>query len=76
MAKMTVLSFILILVLVLSIENMGVVGDGCCTDYHRGPCEHGKDDAAPDGSCFKFCTTQQFCRDALCKNNNVCHCAC
>ncbi|MBA0727155.1 hypothetical protein Golax_000171 [Gossypium laxum] len=43
----------------------------------HGACEHGKDDEAPDGSCFKyFCTTPQFCRDALCKNNNVCHCAC
>ncbi|MFQ6652215.1 hypothetical protein Gotur_024187 [Gossypium turneri] len=27
-------------------DIMGVVGEGCCTDYHRGQCTHGKDDQA------------------------------
>ncbi|MFQ6620564.1 hypothetical protein Gotur_000025 [Gossypium turneri] len=27
-------------------DIMGVVGEGCCADYHRGPCTHGKDDQA------------------------------
>ncbi|MFQ6620565.1 hypothetical protein Gotur_000025 [Gossypium turneri] len=46
---------------------MGVVGEGCCADYHRGPCTHGKDDQAPDGDCFKFCTTEMlFAKIMMC----------
>ncbi|MBA0549384.1 hypothetical protein Golob_020420 [Gossypium lobatum] len=51
---------------------MGVVGEGCCTDYHRGPCTHGKDDQAPDGDCFKFCTTEMLFAKIMIY---VCHCA-
>ncbi|MBA0881192.1 hypothetical protein Goshw_022388 [Gossypium schwendimanii] len=48
-------------------DIMGVVGEGCCTDYHRGPCTHGKDDRAPDGDCFKFCTTEMlFAKIMMC----------
>ncbi|MBA0605809.1 hypothetical protein Godav_018346 [Gossypium davidsonii] len=46
---------------------MGVVGEGCCAYYHRGPCTLGKDDQAPDGDCFKFCTTEMlFAKIMMC----------
>ncbi|KAK5820303.1 hypothetical protein PVK06_025349 [Gossypium arboreum] len=51
-------------------DIMGVVGEGCCADYHRGPCTHGKDDQSPDGDCFKFCTTEMLFAKIMILNND------
>ncbi|GMI87687.1 hypothetical protein like AT5G52605 [Hibiscus trionum] len=74
MAKTQVVSFLLFTVLILSIDIMGVVGDGkCCKNISLGGCKLGVDDERPDGKCFKYCTPE--CKFAHCQSNQ-CHCAC
>ncbi|XP_022759826.1 putative defensin-like protein 20 [Durio zibethinus] len=83
MAQTKFLSFVLLAVLILSIDVMEVVGgDKCCKDHPSlGECIPGvDDDPENNGKCWAFCIKDcvkgGFCEQIDSAGHFVCHCYC
>ncbi|XP_022759825.1 defensin-like protein 21 [Durio zibethinus] len=82
MAQTKVLSFVLLTVLILSVDVMEVVGQGKCCQNHPslGGCVPGKDDdPESSGKCWAYCITDCV-KGGFCKQvgagHHQCHCYC
>ncbi|XP_007049924.2 PREDICTED: defensin-like protein 21 [Theobroma cacao] len=82
MAQAKVFSFVLLIVLIISIDVMEVASQGKCCKNHPslGKCVPGKDDnPETNGKCWVFCISDcekgGFCKP-MSGGHHECHCYC
>lgn len=80
MAKLSVLSFVLIVAIIFCLDCQKVATQDalkCCYDNQIGSCNPGKDDETCNTKCLQSCPKGGFCKVFKHKPpNHYCHCYC